>query len=45
MSKIFQKAGMAFLFVANLAVKLHNYLFLSITMAGNTEIGNGQSVK
>ncbi len=35
MSKIFQKAGMAFLFVANLAVKLHNCLFLNYNNGWN----------
>jgi len=44
MSKIFQKAGMAFLFAANPAVKLHNYLFLNYKMTDSTEIGNGHDI-
>ena len=38
------KAGMAFLFAANLAVKLHNYLFLNCKMTDSTEIGNGHDI-
>ena len=38
------KAGMAFLFPANLAVKLHNYLFLNCKMTDSTEIGNGHDI-